>query len=138
VRQTLAGMGIEEVLIAPRSPWQSPYVERLIGTIRRDLLDHVIVFNERHLLRLLKGFFDDYSLIRPGVTRRWTATRHGRAPSSRRRRGRLSPWRRSAACTTSTAESADGPRPSPHVDSSADTAFAVRREPRQHASFRRH
>src|SRR5215475_13923100 len=53
-------MGIEEFVIAPRSPWQSPYVERLIGTIRRYLLDHVIVFNERHLLRLLEGFFDDY------------------------------------------------------------------------------
>ena len=53
-------MGIEEILIAPRSPWQNPYVERLIGTIRRDLLDHVIVFNERHLLRLLHSYFDDY------------------------------------------------------------------------------
>ena len=60
VRQVLKGLGIEEVLIAPRSPWQNPYCERLIGTIRRDLLDHVIVFGERHLLRLLKSFFDGY------------------------------------------------------------------------------
>lgn len=37
----------------PRSPWQNPYVERVIGSIRRDMLDHVIVLNERHLRRLL-------------------------------------------------------------------------------------
>src|SRR5262249_8714672 len=60
VRQKLEGMGIEDVLIAPRSRGQYPYVERPIDTTRRDLLDHVIVCNERHLLRLLKGFFDDH------------------------------------------------------------------------------
>jgi len=54
VRHTLNALGTEEVLIAPRSPWQNPFCERLIGTIRRDLLDQVIVCNERHLLRLLK------------------------------------------------------------------------------------
>jgi hypothetical protein len=48
VRGRIRGMGIEEVVIAPRSPWQSPYVERLIGSIRRDCLDHVIVLNEKH------------------------------------------------------------------------------------------
>jgi len=42
-------MGIEEVVAAPRSPWQNPYVERLIGSIRRECLDHVIVWNERSL-----------------------------------------------------------------------------------------
>jgi hypothetical protein len=52
-RQRVHSMGIEEVLIAPRSPWQNPYVERLIGSIRRDLLNHVIVLNEAHLRRLL-------------------------------------------------------------------------------------
>jgi len=41
--------GIEEVLTAPRSPWQNAYVERVIGSIRRDCLDHVVVLNERHL-----------------------------------------------------------------------------------------
>ena len=60
VRETLEALGMAEVLTAPRSPWQNPYDERLIGTIRRDLLDHVIVLNERHLLRLLKNFFDTY------------------------------------------------------------------------------
>ena len=53
-------MAIEEVVISPRSPWQSPYDERLISSIRRDSLDHVIVFNERHLLRLLKSYLDGY------------------------------------------------------------------------------
>ena len=58
-------MGIETVVIAPWSPWQSPHVERLIGSISRDLLDHVIVFNEWHLLRLLKSYLDgDYHLVR--------------------------------------------------------------------------
>jgi transposase InsO family protein len=44
-------MGITEVVTAPRSPWQNAYVERVIGSIRRECLDHVVVFNERHLYR---------------------------------------------------------------------------------------
>jgi transposase InsO family protein len=60
VRRCLHDLGTEEIVIAPRSPWQNPFCERLIGTFRCDLLDHVIVFNERHLLRLLRGFVDDY------------------------------------------------------------------------------
>jgi transposase InsO family protein len=46
-------MGIKQVLSAPRSPWQRAYVERLIGSIRRECLDHVIVFGERSLHRTL-------------------------------------------------------------------------------------
>jgi hypothetical protein len=60
VQSCLRSMGVEEVVTAPRSPWQNPYVERLIGTIRRDLLDHVIVLNEKHLKRLLRDFFNTY------------------------------------------------------------------------------
>ena len=45
-------MGIEEVLTAPRSPWQSPYVERVIGSIRRECIDHVVVLHQRHLRRI--------------------------------------------------------------------------------------
>jgi putative transposase len=59
-RRRVRNMGIEEVLIAPRSPWQNPYVERLIGSIRRECLDHVIVLHERHLRRLLTGYFHYY------------------------------------------------------------------------------
>ena len=53
-------LGIEEVLTAYRSPWQNGYVERLIGTIRRDCLDHVIVWNENHLKRVLTDYFVYY------------------------------------------------------------------------------
>jgi transposase InsO family protein len=53
-------MGIEEVLTAPRSPWQNPFAERVIGTIRRDCLDNVIVLGERHLRRLLGDYFEHY------------------------------------------------------------------------------
>jgi putative transposase len=52
-QQRLAGLGISEVVSAPASPWQNPYVERLIGSIRRECLDHVIIINEAHLRRLL-------------------------------------------------------------------------------------
>jgi hypothetical protein len=54
------GMGIEEVPISARSPWQNPYVERVIGSIRRECLDHVIIFSERQLRRVLKGYFEYY------------------------------------------------------------------------------
>src|SRR5437867_11659267 len=53
-------MGIEEVLSAPRSPWQSPYVERLIGSIRRERLDAVVILHERQLRRVLTAYFAHY------------------------------------------------------------------------------
>jgi Integrase core domain len=53
-------MAIQEVLSAPRSPWQRAYVERVIGTIRRECLDHVIVFNEASLYRHVKSFVTYY------------------------------------------------------------------------------
>ncbi len=63
-RRRVHSLGIEEVLTAPRSPWQNPYVERLIGSIRGDCLDHVIVLNERHLKRLLRSYFSYYHTAR--------------------------------------------------------------------------
>ena len=62
--QTAQAMQIREVLTAPRSPWQNAYVERLIGSIRRDCLDHVLVFNQRGLRRILKSYFDYYETSR--------------------------------------------------------------------------
>src|SRR3984893_9476391 len=56
-RHRVRAMGITEVITAPRSPWQNPYVERLIGSIRRECLDHVIILNERHLRRVLSSYF---------------------------------------------------------------------------------
>ncbi len=53
-------MGIDEVLTAPRSPWQNPYVERLIGSMRRECVDHVLVFNERSLQSILRSYIDYY------------------------------------------------------------------------------
>lgn len=51
---------------ALQSPWQNPYLERFIGTLRRELLDHVIVLNEHHLQRLLGEFIEKYChLARP-------------------------------------------------------------------------
>ena len=53
-------MGIEEVVTAPRSPWQNAFVERVIGSIRRECLDHVIVLNEWHLRQILASYLDYY------------------------------------------------------------------------------
>ena len=57
-RDCVVAMGIEEIRTAPQSPWQNPYAERLIGSIRRECLDHVIVFNERSLRRILRSYID--------------------------------------------------------------------------------
>ena len=63
--QRVAGMGIKQKLISPRSPWQSPYVERLVGSIRRECLDRLIVFNERQLRRVLESYLEYYHHARP-------------------------------------------------------------------------
>lgn len=57
-------MGIRDRPTAPRSPSQNAYVERLIGTIRRDCLDHLVIFSEAHLRRVLKAYADYYNGIR--------------------------------------------------------------------------
>ncbi len=61
----LAALRIEEKPIAPRAPSQTPYVERLIGTIRRECLDRVIVIGERHLQTVLAHYFEYYHHSRP-------------------------------------------------------------------------
>ncbi len=57
-------MNITEVVTAPRSPWQNAYVERVIGSIRRECLDHMVIFNERHLRRVLSSYVDYYQRTR--------------------------------------------------------------------------
>ena len=57
-RRRVASMGVEQVVTSRRSPWQNPYVERVIGSIRRECLDHVIVFDERHLRRVLREYVE--------------------------------------------------------------------------------
>jgi putative transposase len=63
-REAARLLGIREVLTAPKSPWQNPYVERMIGSIRRECLDHVIVWNEPGLRRILKSYFEYYERTR--------------------------------------------------------------------------
>jgi transposase InsO family protein len=63
-RKQVDAMGITEVITAPRSPWQNAYVERVIGSIRRECLDHIVIFNERHLRRVLSSWVDYYHRTR--------------------------------------------------------------------------
>jgi len=67
-REQVKDMNIQEVLSAPRSPWQRAYVERVIGSIRRECLDHVIVFNEASLRRTLSLYFAYYHRTRPHLS----------------------------------------------------------------------
>lgn len=61
----IAGLGIRELLIAPHAPWQNPFAERVIGSIRRECLDHFMVLNERNLRRLLRAYLGYYNTARP-------------------------------------------------------------------------
>ena len=63
-RHRVHSLGMQEVLTATRSPWQNPYVERLIGSIRRECVDHIIVFNEMHLKHTLRAYFSYYHKAR--------------------------------------------------------------------------
>jgi transposase InsO family protein len=65
VRRRLSGMGIRDHPIAPRSPWQNGHAERLIGSIRRECLDHIVILGEEHLRRVLKGYAAYYNHVRP-------------------------------------------------------------------------
>ena len=60
----VGGLGIEQVLTAPRSPWQNPFVGGLIGSIRRECLDHMIILGERHLRRMLREYLEYYHSCR--------------------------------------------------------------------------
>jgi transposase InsO family protein len=64
VRRRLRAMGIRDKPIAPASPWQNGFAERLIGSIRRECLDRIIVLGEAHLRRILKSYADYYNDVR--------------------------------------------------------------------------
>jgi hypothetical protein len=68
VCRRLQSLGIHEVLTAPQSPWQNAYAERLIGSIRRECLNHFIILNTRHLKRTLAAYFCYYHRSRPHLT----------------------------------------------------------------------
>jgi putative transposase len=78
-RHGVRAMGITEVITAPRSPWQNPYVERLIGSIRRECLDHIIILSERHLRRVLSSYFQYHHEARTPIAGRTTAERDARS-----------------------------------------------------------
>ena len=68
LRRRVRGMGIREVITGRKSPWQNPFAERAIGSVRRDCLDHVIVLNETHLRRILKMYVAYYNEARPHLS----------------------------------------------------------------------
>jgi putative transposase len=97
VTATTRVMGIEEVLTAPRSPWQNAYAERFIGSVRRECLDHLIVLNAAGLRRILKSYVAYYttsahaSLARERHTRAATRDATGSRASRGHSRGRRPP-----------------------------------------------
>jgi hypothetical protein len=93
-------MGIEDVLTAPRFPWQNAYAERFIGSVRRECLDHVIVFSAAGLQRLMKLYCAYYDQSRTHLSLNKDAPIIGRSP----RRPLVAWWlsRRSADCITGT------------------------------------
>jgi transposase InsO family protein len=90
-------MGITEVITARRSPWQNPYAERLIGSIRRECLDHVIIFNERHLRRVLSSYFQYHHDTRTHLSLGRTA--RDLVPDNLPRPATSLPSQRLAVCT---------------------------------------
>jgi putative transposase len=77
--EQVKAMGVKQVLSAPRSPWQRTYVERLIGSIRRECLDHMIVFSERSLHRSLSAYTSYYHNWRTHLALRKDAPQSRRA-----------------------------------------------------------
>jgi putative transposase len=96
-RDQVRDMGIEEVLSAPRSPWQRAYVERIIGSIRRECLDHVIALGEGSLRRTLVAYFDYYHRSRTHLSLGRSRARFNRLKSGQSWLGV-----RSVDCTTAT------------------------------------
>jgi transposase InsO family protein len=76
VIRRIEAMGIRDHPIAPRSPWQNGYAERLIGSIRRECLDHVVVRSEEHLRRILSAYTDYYNNSRPHLSLAKDSPRH--------------------------------------------------------------
>ena len=93
-------LGIEQLKTAPRSPWQNGYAERWVGTLRRELLDHVIVLGERHLLRLVREYVAYYNADRPHMA--LGGMRPSRGLSSRPPWGASSLFLGSADCIIAT------------------------------------
>jgi hypothetical protein len=122
-QRRLATMGIAEVVSAPASPWQNPYAERLIGSVRRECLNHVIVLGERHLRRLLSAYLLYYYGARTHPSRRT----HPRHDASRPRAGarsrsgiRGSGWTSPSLRTTRSLTFSSDQRVGVHMSTSLD------------------
>jgi transposase InsO family protein len=98
--EQVKAMGIKQVLSTPGSPWQRAYVERVIGTIRRECLDHLIVFNEGSLHRHLRSFLSYYHGSRTHLDCK--RTHQSRGQFNRRKPGGSSPSRSWVAFITGT------------------------------------
>ena len=85
---------------APRSPWQNAYVERVIGSIRRECLDHIVIFNERHLPHVLSSYVDYYQRTRTHLSLDKDCP--DPCPIMPRPIGKVSPSLRSVACVIAT------------------------------------
>jgi hypothetical protein len=99
-RRRVAAMGITEVITAPRSPRQNACVERVIGSIRRECLDHIVIFNERHLRRVLSSYVDYYQRTRTHLSLDKDCP--DLRPIQPPRMEKSSPSRKSLACITAT------------------------------------
>src|SRR5206468_5306976 len=91
VHATAEAMAMTEVLTAPRSPWQNGIIERFIGSVWRECLDHIIVYNPGGLHRVLKQYIEDYE--QRGRIWRWAKTHRARGPSQSRRLAESSRFR---------------------------------------------
>ena len=96
VTRRLRAMGIRDRPIAPRSPWQNGHVERLIGSIRRECLDHVVVFGEAHLRRTLTAYADYYNRARTPSRARERCSSRPACAAARTHRARACHWRPSS------------------------------------------
>jgi transposase InsO family protein len=85
VRRRLAAMGIRDRPIAPASPWQNGFAERLIGSIRRECLDHIVVLGEGHLRRILRAYASYYNDVRT----HWSLEKDAPASRSVQRSGNI-------------------------------------------------
>ena len=99
-RDRICMMGIKEVVTAARSPWQNAYVERIIGSVRRECLDHVIIFDEHHLRGVLSSYFHYYHKTRTHLALARIVRRADRY--TRPLPARLSRSRRSGVCIIAT------------------------------------
>jgi hypothetical protein len=96
-------MGITEVITAPRSPWQNAYLERVIGSIPRECLDHIVIFNERHLRRVLSAYVEYLPAYTDASVARQALPGPSSHPTAKQRQGDGHPAIRRAAPSLRTA-----------------------------------